>query len=127
MTRAVLFAMATVARRDGLRASSLRAHGSRVSGSCRARFSRDVMPITSRRRMELSPFFVILPNRSLPPLDRFNGVRPSQAANSRPLLYCEPSPIVAAIAEAVTGPTPGIDRSRQAHASFLECVSMSCA
>ena len=48
---------------------------------------------------------VIRPNRSFPPLDRLVGVKPNHAANSRPFLNWCPLPMLAAIAEAVTGPT----------------------
>ena len=48
------------------------------------------------------------PSHSACGLEWLRGVSPNHAANSRPLLNCRPDPIVAATAEAVTGPTPGI-------------------
>lgn len=79
MIRAVLLAMATVARRAGLRANIEFVHASDRSGyrfTCR---TRAVMPVISNRRRYLSPILVILPMRSLPPLDRLSGVIPGAA------------------------------------------------
>src|SRR3954464_1316151 len=41
-------------------------------------------PIISKRRSARSPILEVLPSRSLPPLERWTGVSPSQAAKSRP-------------------------------------------
>jgi hypothetical protein len=48
------------------------------------------------------------PSLSLPPLDCYLGVRPSHAAKSRPDLNTLGLSTLAAIAEAISGPTPGI-------------------
>ncbi len=105
MIRAVLFAMATVATRGSLRSRKAIAHGSTRSGLTFIWFNRAVMPVTSRRLRYRSPIFEMPPKRSLPPLERLRGVRPSQAANSRPLRNWCPSPAVATMADAVIGMT----------------------
>ena len=86
--RAALFAIATAATLPGFRAMMSANHGSYRSGFLVIWRIRDIMPMTSNRRMYRSPIFEIRPNCSLPPLERFRGVRPSQAAKSRPVLYC---------------------------------------
>src|SRR4051794_31907800 len=58
-------------------------------------------------------------NRSLPPLEFCRGTSPSHAANWRPFLKTEGSGTVAAIAEAVIGPTPGIVARLQLASSDL--------
>src|SRR3954468_14735284 len=78
-----------------------------------------VAPITSRRRIEVLPAFVMPLNRSLPPLEFCRGTSPSHAANWRPFLKTEGSGTVAAIAEAVIGPTPGIVARLQLASSDL--------
>ncbi len=83
--------------------------------------ARDVIPTTSNLRRYLSPIFVIFPSFSLPPLDLLSGVKPSQAARSRPVLNWCPSPIVATMADAVIGPTPGIRVRRRQSASSKAC------
>src|SRR3954451_12261530 len=59
-------------------------------------------------------------NRSLPPLECCRGTSPSHAANWRPFLNADGSGTVAAIAEAVIGPMPGIVARLQL-ASFDLC------
>jgi hypothetical protein len=59
------------------------------------------------------PIFDIRPSLSLPPLEFCFGVRPSHAANSRPELENDGSGTVAAIADTVMTPTPGIVASRR--------------
>ena len=81
---AVLLAMATVATRAGLRSSNDVNHLLARSGWDHVCRTSDVMPTTSRDRKYWSPIFVIRPSFSLPPLDLFAGVKPSQAANSLP-------------------------------------------
>ena len=100
------------------------AHGSTRSGFTFICRNRAVMPVTKRRRMYRSPIFVIRPSRSFPPLDKFRGVRPNQAANCRPFLNCFASPTVATMADAVTGPTPGIVRNNMTRLSSFECSRM---
>ena len=54
------------------------------------------------------------------------GITPNHAAKSRPLRNAAPLPIVAMIAVAVTGPTPGIATSRwQASFSRAICIDGS--
>src|SRR5271157_5434104 len=65
------------------------------------------------------------PSRSLPPVELWRGVRPRKAANSRPLAKARMSWIVAVIAEAVTGPTPGMVISRLAVSSALTDAAIS--
>ena len=69
MIRAVLFAIATVARRAGFRCNRPARHGSAQSGLMATCRTRDIMPTKMSWRKYLSPIFVILPNRSLPPLE----------------------------------------------------------
>ena len=93
--RAVLLAMATVATRAGLRSSKDVSHLLARSGWDRVCRTSDVIPTTSNDRRYWSPILVIRPSFSLPPLDLFAGVKPSQAANSRPLRNWCPSPMLA--------------------------------
>ena len=125
MIRADLLAMATVASRNGFSASSFAVHVSVFSGLFLAISARDVIPMISSFRMYRSPFLVIRPSRSRPPLDLFNGVKPNHAAKSRPVLNCFASPIVATTAEAVIGPMPGIRIKRRASAFSHACRSIS--
>jgi hypothetical protein len=60
----------------------------------------------------LSPRLLVLPNRSLPPLECCRGVIPSLAANSRPDLNKCGSVTVAATALAPMMPTPGTVANR---------------
>jgi hypothetical protein len=59
------------------------------------------------------------PSFCLPPLECCRGVRLIQAANSRPDLNAPGSAMVAAIADAVIGPMPGMVASRQLTAFAL--------
>ena len=78
----------------------------------------DLAPRTNIFRVSLLPAFVIRPRRPFPPAECWRGVSPSQAAKWRALRkFLVPSPTVAAISDAVIGPTPGIVASRRA-ASF---------
>lgn len=106
--RAVLLAIATVASRTGFFARIDAVHGSTRSGREMAALTRDVIAITSSFRRYLFPILDIRPSRSFPPDDLLIGVSPTQAAKSRPVLNCSPLPIVATIAEALIGPTPGM-------------------
>src|SRR5271166_2664647 len=65
------------------------------------------------------------PSRVLPPVEFWRGVRPRKAANSRPLAKTPASWIVATIADAVTGPTPGMVISRLAVSSALTDAAIS--
>lgn len=113
-TRAVWFAMATVATRTGLRASKATSRGSAVSGLRFTRLMSDVMPTTSSVQRYLSPILVMRPSLSLPPLECCRGVRPNQAANSRPERNWLASVTDAASAVAPIGPMPGTDVKRRA-------------
>jgi hypothetical protein len=73
-----------------------------------------------RRRIVRSPIFEMVPSRCLPPDDFCNGVRPSQAAKSRPIANVSIGGASATIAVAVMGPTPEIVISRRATGSSLE-------
>src|ERR1700677_3478371 len=65
------------------------------------------------------------PSRVLPPVEFWRGVRPRKAANSRPLAKAPASWIVATIADAVTGPTPGMVINRLAVALDLTDATIS--
>ena len=65
-------------------------------------------PKTSNRRRQRLPCLVMPPNLSLPPLEFCRGVSPSQAEKSRPDLKILGSGTLAAIAEAVIVPAPGM-------------------
>jgi hypothetical protein len=65
------------------------------------------------------------PSRALPPVELWRGVRPSEAAKSRPLAKALASWTVATIAEAVTGPTPGMVVSRRAVSSAFTSAAIS--
>lgn len=95
MIRADLLAIATVASLKGFWSSNFAVQMSAFSGLFLAISARDVIPTISNFRRYLSPFFVMRPRRSLPPLDLLSGVRPSHAAKSRPVSNCFASPMVA--------------------------------
>src|ERR1700734_2765406 len=65
------------------------------------------------------------PSRVLPPVEFWRGVRPRKAANSRPLAKALASWIVAVIADAVTGSTPGMVINRLAVSSALTDAASS--
>lgn len=86
----------------------------------------DAMSATSNCLKYRSPFLDLRPRRSLPPLDRLSGVNPNHAAISRrPGRNCSGEPMVAAIAEAVTGPTPGIVWSNLIRRPSLDAAKIS--
>ena len=114
IARAAWLAMATVATRTGLRASSAVIRGSAVSGRCRLRRTSEVMPMTRSLRRYWSPILEIRPRRSLPPLEFCKGVSPSHAANCRPDWNWVGSVTVAARAVAPSRPTPGTVAMRRA-------------
>ena len=66
----------------------------------------EVAPSTSRERSSALPIFDILPKRSLPPLERDFGVKPSHAARWRPDLNPAGSGTSALIDAAVIAPHP---------------------
>jgi hypothetical protein len=61
----------------------------------------------------------------LPPVELWRGVKPRKAANSRPLAKALAFWIVATIAEAVTGPTPGMVINRLAVSFALTDAAIS--
>src|SRR3954452_16323328 len=79
----------------------------------------------SKRRSERSPILDVLPSRSLPPLERWTGVSPSQAAKSRPRRNVSAGGASAMRAAAVTVPMPGMVISRRAAAFSLACRAIS--
>ena len=70
------------------------------------------------------PIFETRPRRSLPPDEFCLGVRPRKAANSRGPEKAETSSMLAAIAEAVPGPKPGIVIRRRALSSPRAIAAM---
>src|ERR1700733_5613371 len=68
-------------------------------------------PCTNSLRRYWFPPCGIFHNVCLPPVECSSGTTPNQAAKSRPLRNAVPLPMVAMIAVAVTGPTPGIFNS----------------
>src|SRR3954451_13180885 len=82
-------------------------------------------PMISKRRSERSPILEVRPSRSLPPLERWTGVSPSQAAKSRPRRNVWAGGASAVRAAAVTAPMPGIVISRRATALSLACRAIS--
>jgi hypothetical protein len=79
-----------------------------------------------KRRRYGSPCLEILPSRSLPPVECDLGARPSHAAKCRADLNWLASAMLAASAEAVIGPTPGIDANRRL-TSFSRWLAMMAA
>src|SRR5271168_1886959 len=104
---ASLLASATATRRSGFLARNAAIHSARAPLRLPATRSADVQPTTSIFRMYRLPCLVMAPSFSLPPLEFCLGVNPSHAAKSRPDLNTLGSGTLAAIAEAISGPTPG--------------------
>src|SRR5215213_1966598 len=123
--RAILFASATVASRTGRRSRSPRVHAPAALFHRAARYTIDVAPSTSNRRISRLPALVIRPRRVLPPVECCLGTSPSQAAKCRALLKATmPSPTVAATGDAVIGPMPGIVARRRAVSSCRACATI---
>jgi len=80
-------------------------------------------PEVSSVRTYVSPRLLMLSRFVLPPLDRWRGTSPSQAATWRRLLKFFASPIVATSAVAVIVPIRGICSSRRL-ASFSRCQAL---
>src|SRR5580658_10853483 len=110
---ASLLASATATRRSGFLARSAAIESARGPLRLRAKRSTAVEPTTSNLRIYRLPCLVTAPSLALPPLEFCLGVSPSQAAKSRPDLNTLGSGTLAAIAEAVSGPTPGTRSSRR--------------
>src|SRR5271170_644751 len=81
-------------------------------------------PATNRPRRYRSPRLLILPSRSLPPLEFCLGTRPIQAEKSLPDRNIFGSATLATRAVANVGPTPGISSSRRL-ASLDRCQALS--
>lgn len=110
-------AMATSMRgfRDNMRAS----HVPSAAPFREAQFTTAIAPVTRRRRISRCPIFDVLPRRCLPPLEFCLGTRPSHAAKSRPRLNWSIGGAKVSIANAPTGPTPGmVCRRRDVSCSF---------
>ncbi len=76
-------------------------------------------PMISKRRSVHSPIRDVRPRRSLPPVYRWRGVKPSHTAKSRPCLKVAGGGARAVKAVAVKTPIPGIVINRRATSSFL--------
>jgi len=66
----------------------------------------------SRRRSVRSHIRDVRPSRSFPPVERWIGVRPIQAAKSRPERNVSAGGAIASSAVAISGPMPGTVISR---------------
>src|SRR5215469_5396227 len=86
MMRAVLLASATITSIRGLRASIRASQDPDGVPYLIALRTTELAPMISRRRSVRSPIFEVAPSFCLPPLERCDGVSPTQAAKSRPLL-----------------------------------------
>ena len=86
MTRAILFANATLTSIAGLRAIMLASHEPAGAPFRAAQRTTELAPMMSRRRSVCSPIFDVAPSLCFPPVECCNGVSPSQAAKSRPRL-----------------------------------------
>src|SRR6185312_3584590 len=105
--RAILLASATVTSMRGLRASICSSQEPLGAPRLPACFTTALLPMMSRRLSVRSPILDIAPSFCLPPVDLRRGVRPSQAAKSRPLAKLSAGGAKAAIAVADIGPIPG--------------------
>src|SRR4051812_36734512 len=123
--RAILLASATRTSMGGLRASMRPSHEPAGTPLRAAQRATALAPMISKRRSARSPILEVLPSRSLPPLERWTGVSPSQAAKSRPRRNMWAGGASAVRAAAVTAPMPGIVISRRATAFSLACRAIS--
>src|SRR4051794_24433448 len=82
--RAVLLARATVTSIRGLRASIRASQEPSAAPRRPAQRTTALAPRMSTRRIVRSPILEMAPSLRLPPVDLYSGVRPSQAAKSRP-------------------------------------------
>src|SRR5919107_4006370 len=122
---AILLARATVTSMRGLRASMPISHGLARDLSRAATLAAELAPRISSRRKLRSPIFEVRPSRSFPPLECCFGVRPSQAAKSRPRRKVDAGGASATRAVATTGPIPGMVIRRLAAGSALARVAIS--
>src|SRR4051794_33788488 len=72
----------------GLRANMRASHERSGAPRRQAWLTTALAPMMRRRRSDRSPIFEMAPSRCLPPVDFCKGVRPSQAAKSRPGPCC---------------------------------------
>src|SRR6185312_6702486 len=117
--RAILFASATVTSLTGRRSSADLVHAPSELFQLTARKTIEVAPKTSILRISELPTLVIRPRRFFPPVECYRGTKPSQAANCRALPNKLMSLTVAAMSDAVIGPTPGMVASRRATSLLL--------
>ncbi len=110
--RAILLATATMTSMRGLRASMRSSQEPAGGPSLSALHTTALAPMISSRRSVRSPIFDVAPSFCLPPVECCSGVRPAQAAKSRPLRNASAGGANAAGAVAVIGPTPGMVVSR---------------
>src|SRR6056297_3369491 len=112
--RAVPFAGATAATVFGLRATKAASRRCELPPLRTPQRITFMAPTIGSRRMSVRPVSLTDPGSTLPPVDRRRGTRPSRAAKFRPVSNLSRSGAEAATttAPAVTGPMPGIVRSR---------------
>lgn len=123
--RANLFAKATATSFGGFFGSILANHEPAGAPYLLAQRTTAVAPRTRSRRRSRCPILEILPSRSLPPEEFCFGVRPIQAAKSRPLEKVSADGAKASIAVAQIAPTPGIVINREATSARLARVRSS--
>src|ERR1700730_12539243 len=104
---ASLLASATVTSRAGFFASRPTIQSRKSPLRLPTTFSSEVAPNTSSFLMYRFPCLVMAPSAFLPPFEFCLGVRPSQAAKSRPDLNTLGSGTLAAITEAILLQMPG--------------------
>jgi hypothetical protein len=102
--RAILLARETMTSIRGLHASIRASHDPFWAPRRDACSTTALAPMMSKRRNVRSPIFDVFPILCLPPVDFCNGVSPSQAAKSRPLVKVAGAGASAARAVAVIGP-----------------------
>lgn len=119
---AILLASATDTSMRGLRANMLSSQEPAGAPNLQACRTIELPPMISKRLIVRSPIFEMEPSFGLPPVECCNGVRPSQAAKSRPFAKVSMGGASERIAAAGTGPMSGmvinLDRN-EAHAGML--------
>ena len=120
--RAILLASATATSILGLRASIRASHDPGGAPRRTAQRTTLIAPVINNRLTSRWPIFDILPSRGLPPVECCRGTRPSQAEKSRPRRKLSIGGAKAWIADAQTGPTPGMLISRLASSSSYALV-----
>jgi hypothetical protein len=120
-------ASATATSIFGLRASIRASYEPSGAPLRAARRTAATAPMISNLRMSRRPIFDVRPSRSLPPLECCLGVRPTQAAKSRPFENVSISDAKVVIAAALIGPNPGIVVSRRAVSSVVTRLRSSAS